>query len=192
MTRLVLLLCGALVVVIAAEIAPGHPPAEEFGPAGAARMAGGLARGISRPAEPALVRWVADILDRPLFAPDRRPAPGAPPTAVAAVGVPRLTGIVMTPDAAAAIFRQAANAKSLVVRPGDSVGGWVVSTIAANGVTLRKASERITVTPEFEAADAGAGVTAGRAAIHQGISRWIAAAPSGLLRARWSNPQLQP
>jgi hypothetical protein len=191
MTRLLLLLSGALVVVIAAEIAPGHRTAGEFGPAAAVRAAGGRARGVSRPTEPALVRWVADILDRPLFAPDRRPAPGTP-TATAAVGVPHLTGIVMTPDDAAAIFRQAENAKFLVARPGDSVGGWVVSTIAENGVTLRKADDRVTVTPEFDAAGASTGVTPARAAGHQETSRWVAAAPTGLLRARWSNPQLQP
>jgi hypothetical protein len=191
MTRLLLLLCGALVVVIAAEIAPGHPADGEFGPAAAVRTAGGPVRGGSRPAEPALVRWVADILDRPLFAPDRRPAPGAP-TAAAAIGVPHLTGIIVTPDDAAAIFRQAEDAKSLVARRGDSVGGWVVSTIAANGVTLRKADDRITVMPQFDAAGASTSVAPARAAVDQGISRWIAAAPTGLLRARWSNPQLQP
>jgi hypothetical protein len=81
-----------------------------------------------------------------------------------------------------------------VVRPGDSVGGWLVSAIAANGVNLRRADDRITVTPEFDAVSAGAsaGLTPARAADNQGIARWIAAAPTGLLRARWSNPQLQP
>ena len=43
-----------------------------------------------------------------------------------------------------------------------------------------------------EFAAAGAGVTKARAAVHPGISRWTVAAPTGLLRARWSNPQLQP
>jgi hypothetical protein len=191
MTRLLLLLCGVLVVVIAAEISPGQRGAREFGPAAALRAAGGPARGLSRPAQPALVHWVADILDRPLFAPDRRPAPGAS-TVAAAVGVPRLTGIIMTPDEATAIFRQAEDAKPLVARSGDSVGGWVVSMIAANEVTLRKADDRVTVTPQFDATSVSTSVTPARAAVHPGISRWIASAPTGLLRARWSNPQLQP
>lgn len=191
MTRLMLLLCGALVVVIAAEISPGQRAAGEFGPGAATRTPGGSARGGSRPAEPALVRWVADILERPLFAPDRRPDPGAP-SAAAAIGVPRLTGIIMTPGSATAIFRQAEDAKPLVARSGDSVGGWVVSTIAANAVSLHKLDARITLTPEFDASGVSANVTSARAVAHQGISRWIAAAPTGLLRARWSNPQLQP
>ncbi len=195
MTRLVLLLCGALAVVIAAEISPRPHAAGEFDPAGAVQMSGGPARGASRRAEPALVRWMTDILDRPLFAPDRRPAAGAV-IAAAAVGVPHLTGIIMTPDAATAIFRQAEDAKPLVARRGDSVDGWVVSTIAANAVELRKLDARITLTPEFDAASASTGptttVTSARAAADPGISHWIASAPTGLLRARWSNPQLQP
>jgi hypothetical protein len=48
------------------------------------------------------------------------------------------------------------------------------------------------VMPQFDAAGASTSVAPARAAVDQGISRWIAAAPTGLLRARWSNPQLQP
>jgi hypothetical protein len=201
MTRLVLLLCGALVAVIAVEISFGVravgelAPAPAIGPAGQLSRAasrrtdvapGPLSRGASRRTDADLGRWVAVILNRPLFAPDRRPAPGAS-TVVAAAGVPRLSGIVVAPGEAGAIF-QPKGAKPLVAHPGDVVGGWMVSAIAANGVTLRKADDRITVTPEFDAASA----TPTHAAVHPGISRWTEAAPSGLLRARWSNPQLQP
>lgn len=202
MTRLLLLLCGALVAVIAVEISFGVRAVGEFGPATSIRPPGPLShrasrrtdappgplsRGASRRTDADLGRWVAVIVDRPLFAPDRRPAAGAP-TVVAAAGVPRLSGIVVAPGETAAIFQQK-GAKPLVAHPRDVVGGWVVSTIAANGVTLRKADDRITVTPEF---DVSASVTPAKAAVHPGISRWTVAAPTGVLRARWSNPQLQP
>jgi hypothetical protein len=187
MTRLLLVLCGALVVVIAAEIVTGQGAGGEFGPPAAMVPPGALARSTSRPAEQDRARWVAVILDRPLFSPDRRPAPGAP-IAVAAAGVPRLTGIIMTPDRAVAIFRDDEGAKPLVEGPGGSVGGWVIATIAADGVSLRKVDARITVRPEFDASSA----TPAGGPVQQEISRWITPAPTGLLRARWSNPQLQP
>ncbi|HTB42400.1 MAG TPA: hypothetical protein VK741_02145 [Acetobacteraceae bacterium] len=186
MRRLLLLLCGALVAAIAAEFSLGHREAGEIGPAAAIRPAGAAAPGVSRAADTDLARWLAVILDRPLFAGDRRPVAGA--SAAAAAGVPRLAGIIMAPDHAAAIFQQAKGAKPLVAGPGDSVGEWVVSTIAADGVSLRKADARITLTPQF---DDGHTAVASAAAQHP-ASRWVAAAPTGLLRARWSNPQLQP
>ncbi len=187
MMRLLLLLCGALVVVIIAEISTGQRAGSEFGTPAAMGPPGALARSATRLAESDRVHWVTVILDRPLFSPDRRPAPGTP-IAAAAAGVPRLTGIIMTPDRAVAIFRDDEGVKPLVARPGDTVGGWVITTIAADGVSLRKVDARITVRPEFDAGSA----TPGGAPVQQEISRWIAPAPTGLLRARWSNPQLQP
>lgn len=186
MTRLLLLASAALVMVIAAEIAPWPRGAGGSGPAAAGRPADAAGPGASRRTDSELGRWVAAILDRPLFSPDRRPAPGAP-TAVAGAGVPRLTGIVMAPEEAVAIFRRANGAKPLVVRAGELVDGWVVSTIGANGVDLRKADARMTVTPQFDDGTAPAEAVASRS-----VSRWLVAPPTGLLRARWSNPQLQP
>lgn len=187
MTRLLLLLSGALAVVIAAEISPWQRTADEFGPAAAVRPSAASARDRSRRAGSDMVHWVAVILARPLFAPDRRPAHDAP-SAAAAAGVPRLSGIIVAPGEAAAIFRQHEGAKPLVARPGDLVGGWVLSTISANRVNLRKADARITLTPEFD----GAADSPAPGVAYQTVSRWLVAPPTGLLRARWSNPQLQP
>lgn len=186
MTRLLLLLSVALGVVIAAEISPWQHAADEPGPVAAGRLSAAAGRGAPGRTDSELGRWVAVILRRPLFAPNRRPAPGAS-TTMAAAGVPHLSGIVMTPKEAVAIFRQPEGAKPLVAHAGDVVGGWVISTIAANGVDLRKADARITVTPRFDDETAAA-----PAAVAQSVSRWLVAAPTGLLRARWSNPQLQP
>ena len=192
MTRLLLLLAGMLVVVIAAETSPRLRPAAEFGPAAAVRPAATVrppvapVRNPSRRTKADMDRWLAVILARPLFAQDRRPARGAR-TAATAAGLPRLSGIVVAPEGSVAIF-QAEGAKPQVARPGDLVDGWLVSMIAANGVDLRKTGARITLTPEFEdVARAPA-----PAAADQMASRWVVAPPTGLLRARWSNPQLQP
>jgi hypothetical protein len=61
--------------------------------------------------------------------------------------------------------------------------------ITGNTVSLRKADERLVLTPVFDGTKAS-GFSANEP--KKARSRWEAAAPAGLLRARWSNPQLQP
>jgi hypothetical protein len=185
MRRLLLLLCGVLVAVIAAEVSQGQRATGEIGPAAGIRPERASTLGASRAADADLAQWMAVILDRPLFSGDRRPVAIV---AAAAAGVPRLAGIIMAPDQAAAIFQRAKGAKPLVARPGEAVGEWVVTTIAADGVSLRKADARITLTPQFD----GGPATGAPAAAPHATSRWVAAASTGLLRARWSNAQLQP
>jgi len=192
MTRLLSLLAGMLMVVIAAETSSWQRPAAEFGPAASVGPTAAVRPPVAPVRHPPpqtkadMDRWVSVILARPLFAQDRRPDRGAP-TAATAAGVPRLSGTIVAPDECIAIF-QAKGAKPQVARPGDLGDGWVVSSIAANGVDLRKADARITLTPEFEdVARAPA-----PAAADQMASRWVVAPPTGLLRERWSNPQLQP
>ena len=85
--------------------------------------------------------WAATALARPLFAPDRRPVPEPRGAAVAGgpAGreLPRLTGVMVTPGGAAAIFAGAAEgAKPQVMRVGDSLGGFEVKAIMAGEVTL--------------------------------------------------------
>jgi hypothetical protein len=196
MTRPLLLLSVALAAVIVAEISPWQQAADRSGPVGqhatelrtaaALRPSDAVGRGAFSRTDSELARWVAVTLRRPLFAPNRRPARGAQ-TTVAAAGVPHLSGIVITPEHAVAIFRRPEGAKPLVAHAGDVVDGWVVGTIAANGVDLHKADARITVTPQFDDSN-----ILTRAVTSQSVSRWTVAAPTGLLRARWSNPQLQP
>jgi hypothetical protein len=187
MRRLLLLLCGALAVIIAAEFSPGQHTAGAIGRVAAIRPAGVSAPDAPLPEDADLAQWIAAILDRPLFATDRRPVAGNQ-AATAPPGVPRLAGIIMAPDLAAAIFQQPKGGKPLVARPGELVDGWAVTTIATSGVSLRKAGARMTLTLQFDDDH----TTAAPAAPRQPVSRWIAAAPVGLLRARWSNPELQP
>jgi general secretion pathway protein N len=181
MIRLLSLLCGVLLAIVASEAvfrpSPGvHAAPEPAGPP--SRQA------VKNAAQsPATVNgWVTVALTRPLFAPDRKPIPG---TVAAEPGMPRLTGIIASASSAVAIFQPEGDAKPVTARNGERVGGWEVTAIEADSVSLRKDNEIIALSPRFN------GVAAKREA-KASPSRWEVAAPTGLLRARWSNPQLQP
>lgn len=78
---------------------------------------------------------LATILARPLFNPARRAAAGIARGALA-VGLPRLSGIVIDPSGRSAIFAAADQAKPLVVREGGALGEWSVRSIDHEAVTL--------------------------------------------------------
>ena len=88
---------------------------------------------------------VASILERPLFAPDRR-GPPAPKTADQGAGAAnraapeitgRLGGITIGPgDDKEAVFERGEGEKPLVVKEGDDVDGWTVSSIEPDKVVL--------------------------------------------------------
>jgi hypothetical protein len=80
-------------------------------------------------------RWEAAILARPLFNPDRRPFEQAAPSA-GDVALPRLSGIVITPEGRSAIFVPAGGGKLTVVEEGGSIGGYVLQTISFGEVVL--------------------------------------------------------
>jgi hypothetical protein len=75
---------------------------------------------------------------RPLFTPDRRPAPSA---ALAESGVYRLIGIVSAPGARRAMLRGAGGVRSLA--PGDRLDDWTVLAIEAERVVLSRGAERL-------------------------------------------------
>jgi hypothetical protein len=84
------------------------------------------------------------ILDRPIFAPDRRSWSGgdiASPTGdesgAAAIGVSKLVGLALGPRVATAVVR-APSGHSRVVRSGDLVDGWRVQSVSASGLLLRR------------------------------------------------------
>jgi hypothetical protein len=195
MMRALALLCGLLVAVLAAELWYGS---------GAGGGADGQITGTVRVAPQAAAhdvqpedspdRLVAVALARPLFSPDRRPARGPGAGAVAAdPTLPRLAGIVASPAETVAIFQGAGGVKPVVAQNGQTVEGWKVITIAADWVILRKANNQITLMPQFDGVHDGAhGGGAVIAKPKQPQPRWEAAATSGILPARWSNPQLQP
>jgi hypothetical protein len=101
---------------------------------------------------------VASILDRPLFAPDRR-GPPAPKAADQAAGPAdraapeirgRLGGITIGPgDDKQAVFERGEGEKPLVVKEGDDVDGWTVSSIEPDKVVLTSTFGQREIQPTF-------------------------------------------
>jgi hypothetical protein len=178
--------CALLVVIIAVEVVHGPGRGGPAGPvtANAARVTRSTTDGDALKAQ-SIAQWVTASLDRPLFASDRKPEAGS---RSADAGLPRLAGIIAFPGEELAIFQPSGNGKPVAVRHGGTVGGWEVTTVSAEEVSLRKANSRLVLRPEFNQAKSGRNPKATTRA----PSRWEAAAADGLLRARWSNPQLQP
>jgi hypothetical protein len=137
-----------------------------------------------------LVGLVRDILARPLFSQMRRPAYGADrPVAQQDPTLPRLSGILLLPSLRRAIF-EAAGAKgqiATIVGETGKIDDWTVESIAGDGVTLARSGETMFLAPAFASAEA-----ARAAPPVPPLSLWEAPAAQGILRARWSNPQLQP
>jgi hypothetical protein len=101
---------------------------------------------------------VASILDRPLFAPDRRgpPAPKAPDQSAGPAGraapeiTGRLGGITLGPgDDKEAVFERGDGEKPLVVKEGDDVDGWTVSSIESDKVVLTSTFGQRELQPTF-------------------------------------------
>lgn len=96
--------------------------------------------------------WVTTILARPLFTRDRRPA--APVSAVAAAsgggGLPRLTGIAISPERRRAIFAGTDGAKPIVVEEGGSIGAFTVQAIGPDGVKVAGPDGQRTVALAFD------------------------------------------
>jgi hypothetical protein len=188
MIRPLAVLCILLMVVVAAEATSYRPGASNL--AGeqrgtAEQVPPWAAKGTAETAR-AVDQWLAVALARPLFAPDRRPVAGS---VAADSGIPRLTGIIVSPGGSSAIFQTAGDHKSTVARHGDRVGTWELTALTADAVSLRKDNEVIVLRPGF------ARIAHDAATVQEPKpppSRWEVAAPTGVLRARWSNPQLQP
>ncbi len=94
--------------------------------------------------------WVVTSLARPLFVPDRRDVAqlaGAAET----IGLPRLSGILITENDSRAIFA-AAGGKSEVVTKGGRVGRYLVESISLAGVVLIGPDGRHVLHPTFNQA----------------------------------------
>lgn len=150
-------LAGSLVLVILAEIlAPGLPGREAALEPAAPDAATDLSRGAGDP----VGKTVAEILSRPLFRGDRRPAPadgrtnGTNPPG----DMPRLSGILISSEANRAIFQPAGKGRAIVVLEGETVGNWRVQTIAADAVTLTGPGGTRRLEPKFSGNPGSAGV----------------------------------
>lgn len=80
--------------------------------------------------------WIAAILARPVFSPDRRPAAMAAAAGVRLPeGLPRLSGVLVGPFGRSAIFAVEGR-KPLVVDEGARIDVWTVRTIDADAVEV--------------------------------------------------------
>jgi len=105
--------------------------------------------------------WLAAILARPVFSPDRRPASAgtSAPGARSPEGLPRLSGVLVGPFGRSAIFA-ADGRKPLVVGEGGHIDAWTVRTIDADEVEVSGPGGASTLRPSFassSAVQAGAG-----------------------------------
>jgi general secretion pathway protein N len=98
-------------------------------------------------------RWESAVLARPLFNPDRRPVGQATAAAGEDAGLPRLSGIMITPDGKSAIFAPAGGGKPAVVAEGGSLGGYVVRTISLDEVVLAGPDGSHSLTPTLDHVD---------------------------------------
>lgn len=93
--------------------------------------------------------WLASILARPLFSPDRRPPAGGSVVAGAGLaGLPRLSGVMVGPFGRSAIFAPDGG-KPLIVAEGGRIAAWTVQTIRANTVEVVGPDGRRTLEPTY-------------------------------------------
>jgi hypothetical protein len=137
---------GAVVLII--QSAPDDDPAH---PTEADRGRVSIQQASPDDAATQIQGWVATSLARPLFVPDRRimaPLAGATGTIV---GLPRLSGILITANDSRAIFT-AASGKPEVVTKGGRVGRYLVQSISLGGVVLIGPDGRHVLRPTFNEA----------------------------------------
>jgi len=94
--------------------------------------------------------WVATVLARPLFSPDRRPSSVAATAATAhPSGLPRLTGTLVGPSERSAIFA-AAGRDPIVVHEGGRIDAYTVTSIEPGQVRLRGPDGTRILHPTFQ------------------------------------------
>ena len=148
---LLILAAAALGGIIALELGQRLPDSHAMVPATANRLPASAAPPpVSAPDTGGAGRQVAAILARPLFSPGRRPpSQAAAGPAGAAVALPRMTGVIVTPGGRRAIFA-GDNGKSVVVTEGGRIGAYDVRSIEAGRVTLDGPDGQRVVTPGFD------------------------------------------
>jgi hypothetical protein len=145
-TGLLAIACG-LTAVVAWEVGAFAPPANVALPP--PRVAAATAQPITPPNHEG--EWVATVLARPLFSPDRRP-PSEGSVAVGDPipdGLPRLAGVMVGPFGRSAIFAVDGE-KPLVLREGGRVNAWTVRLIRAGEVEVEGPGGTRTVRPSFQ------------------------------------------
>jgi general secretion pathway protein N len=80
------------------------------------------------------------VTDRPLFSPDRRPAPQARET-LGSWSALSLAGIIVTPASREVLVAHGTPAKLVHLQEGQSVDGWVVRAIEPDHIVVANGSE---------------------------------------------------
>lgn len=105
------------------------------------------AASVSKAAAPAPVFSLAPlanfsaVTDRPLFAPDRRPAPEASET-LGSWSALTLAGIVVTPASREVLITHGTPPKIVHLQEGQSVDGWVVRSIEPDRIVVANGGEQ--------------------------------------------------
>jgi general secretion pathway protein N len=81
------------------------------------------------------------VTDRPLFSPDRRPAPQASET-LGSWSALSLAGIIVTPESREVLIVHGNPAKLVHLQEGQSVDGWVVRAIEPDRVVVANGGEQ--------------------------------------------------
>lgn len=147
MTRLtgLLVLAGGLIAMIVWEIANG--PRGDITPE---RVRPPMTTAATQtPKADRTHDWIATVLARPLFSPDRRPATEAE-TNAGLSGLPRLTGILVGPFGRSAIFANPGR-KSIIVGEGGRISIYTVKSIEAAQIRLIGPEGAQVLRPTFEA-----------------------------------------
>ena len=81
------------------------------------------------------------VTERPLFSPDRRPAPEAGET-LGSWSALTLAGIVVTPEAREVLIAHGTPPKIVHLQEGQSVDGWIVRSIEPDRIVVANGSEQ--------------------------------------------------
>ena len=150
MSRVAVLALAGLAVALGAVVAVEFmgDPVAEVRPAVPATA---VSVPVAGPAADPSPGWVAEILARPLFSPDRRPVAAAVVVGgPAAPGLPRLAGVMVTPAGRRAIFAGAgASDKPLALAEGGRIGAFVISRIDDGAVTVTGPDGARVIRPSF-------------------------------------------
>ena len=94
--------------------------------------------------------WVPSLLGRPVFSATRRPRSAPAAVGKAALGLPRLSGVLVAGSQRRAIFAAPTGGKAIVVAEGGRVGDYAVQSIAAGSVTLLGPGGPVVLRPTFD------------------------------------------
>lgn len=136
-------LCLGLLGVVAVELnwEAGSAPSAAPPAASPASSSGASAAPAADAAwQLAPIERYAEVVERPLFVPARRPprAPGGAPAPEAAGGGLRLVGVLLDARRQVALLRDGDSPWLVRVQPGEALGDWTLAEVHRDHVVLRR------------------------------------------------------